>query len=198
MRLAAFAIATGAAFAVGCTLLATFDVPADGTDGEDSGTSTVPDGAQSPNDSGGGGGTPEDASTGVQPGFPPECEAPPTVFGLCSQVGMVCARRINNYPAVDKDNDILECEGDGFKAFTCTAKCPSGCVNVDNFDDQCDPCKDRADGTYCGRDVGWTKRNADVGVRCKGSKLVSTAVCGTNNCESKCTRANPELPSCCR
>ncbi|MBX3226521.1 MAG: hypothetical protein KIT84_32330 [Labilithrix sp.] len=189
----AFATTIGVALAglAGCTLLVSFDEPSDVAEiVDDSGVATTFD-APPPGD-GAPAGDAASAADARPSDFPPECKTPPTVFGFCAPGGMVCGRRVTDYPA-DGENDLLRCEG----VFTCTARCPIGCVAVNGFDDQCDPCSGRADGTYCGRDVGWSKRNADVAVRCRSGKVASTAVCGENKCQSACTRSEPELPSCC-
>lgn len=174
-----FVIALGSALAVGCTLIVSFDAEPDGAVVEPDASTVIPpeDASQpKPGPTTDGSVTPPTATPEAGSAMP-ECKELPPIFWACGQEAWLCGRRLSDYPA-DKDNDILRCAG----VATCRAKCPAGCLRLDSPDDECDPCKGKADGAYCGRDLGWTTRNANVSVRCMAGKHASNKACGSGTC----------------
>lgn len=100
-----------------------------------------------------------------------------------------CGSTKINWPADHKD-DLVSCKGG---AVTLVKLCASGqgCLAMlDGYPDECDPCTQKADGTYCGRDfTGWDTKNAQQRIRCQGGRVVGSllcTVCKSNGVNSAC------------
>ncbi|MBX3230503.1 MAG: hypothetical protein KIT84_02780 [Labilithrix sp.] len=197
----------------GCSLLVSFDEPAEqsqrvvpGDDDDDiprnpSSSSSSSSGSSSSSSSSSSGDTPDAAP-------PPDCVADPAVLAAinCGAKQRVnCGRNFvaGDRPASVADTDLVDCT-DGVPR--CVKKCANGCVGMPSgYDDQCDPCADKANGVYCHRDFTGYPTDEQAGFQfageCKDGKHVKVSPCGngaSGRCESACTRPDPVLPSCCR
>lgn len=98
--------------------------------------------------------------------------------------GLYCASqpKLAGYEG-DRD-DLVTCRGrEVFAVRYCDSG--TGCIRmVDPYPDQCDECRSKADGTYCGRDMaGWNSMNANMRVRCDNGAQVAIVLCA-NGCQS--------------
>ena len=92
--------------------------------------------------------------------------------------GKYCGNDQIVWPAERKD-DLITCKG---KVIASVRLCATGqgCFGMlDGYPDECDECVQKADGTYCGRDLpGWDAKNAQQRIRCQGGRIVGSLLCG--------------------
>ncbi len=140
----------------------------------------------------------------VTPVFPPECDPNIDLDAIdCTNFQRPnCAKRsgFDGYPGENRANDLVECNGGPHP--TCVRHCPNGCAQIDvaGVPDQCDDCKGRGDGTYCGKDfTRWDPKANDVAIRCVDGQASSSANCGARLCATTCPPGgvSTERPACC-
>ena len=91
---------------------------------------------------------------------------------------------------IERKDDLVTCKGK-VVASVRLCKTGQGCVGMlDGYPDECDECAQKADGTYCGRDLpGWDAKNAQQRIRCQGGRVVGLllcSVCKSNGGASTC------------
>ena len=88
------------------------------------------------------------------------------------------------WPVANKD-DLVTCKS---KAVSNVRLCADvgGCIRMLNgYPDQCDECAKKADGLYCGRDMGgWETKNLNSLVHCQNKAAVTVTPCGAQVCTS--------------
>lgn len=184
----------------GCTFLIGFDEQADGGGG----VVDTPDTSVSR----------RDATTSADTGSTPLADAGPDVLaepacdtafplsqvGGCNNFtnnGQICAKNAKfTYPAgYSKTNDLITCSNTGGVAkAACVRHClgSGGCASLpEGFPDQCDTCQGRANGTYCGSDLGFTKEDGPLLVTCTSNKLSTV-----KNCDAGCTAKTDTTAAC--
>lgn len=178
--LAALVFALGA----GCTFLISFDDvpdPPDATVGPDAARPPARDAGRPPvvDASVEDAKTPPPAAT-CDLGFPID-----DVLGCETFVddAQVCASNAKiTYPAGrNPAGDLVTCDrrGDAGRA-TCVRHCtgPGGCASLPNgFPDQCDTCNGRADGRYCGSELGWVAEDHRLLVTCTNDRIAARSPC---------------------
>ena len=92
--------------------------------------------------------------------------------------GRYCGGDQIMWPSDHKD-DLVTCKS---KVVSNVRLCTTGqgCVGMLNgYPDECDECAQKADGTYCGRDLpGWDAKNAQQRIRCQSGRIVGLLLCG--------------------
>lgn len=169
------------AMLAGCTFLIDFDAPeAPAEAGLDS---AVPPGPPDVRIDGSGVEASVDAGADVRDAIanPDACKGNPD--------GKYCGGNQIVWPAANKD-DLVTCKG---QVVSIVKLCSGvgGCIRMANgFPDQCDECGTRADGFYCGRDLGWEPKNAERRVQCQNKASIAQPVCPsgcmTNGAASLC------------
>jgi hypothetical protein len=100
-----------------------------------------------------------------------------------NQDGKYCAGNQIAWDGGNKD-DLISCKA---QVVSDVRLCEQGvgCIRMlTGFPDQCDECTNKADGTYCGRDMaGWDPKNAETRVRCQNGAEVGLLLCA-NGCLS--------------
>lgn len=180
-RIPAFLLATAAAslMIAGCTFLISFDdvpVPADATpDGPTVGNAPdvrVDAPAVDASDAA------RDAGTDARDAIanPDACVSLPD--------GLYCGGDQISWPVADKD-DLITCKSHVVSNVRLCADI-GGCIRMLNgYPDQCDECAKKADGFYCGRDMGgWETKNLNSLVHCQNKAAVSVMPCGALTCSS--------------
>ena len=180
-RIPAFLLATAAASTMiaGCTFLISFDdvpVPGDANaDGPTVGNAPDvhvdgpgPDGSDGARDAG------ADARDAIA--NPDACVNFPD--------GLYCGGNQISWPVANKD-DLVTCKSHVVSNVRFCADI-GGCIRMLNgFPDQCDECAKKADGLYCGRDMGgWEPKNLNSLVHCQNKAAVSVMPCGGLVCTS--------------
>jgi hypothetical protein len=179
VRIPAFLLATAVASVMiaGCTFLISFDdvpSPADATaDGSMIGNapdvrvdSAATDATDASNDAGA-----RDAIAN-----PDACVGFPD--------GLYCGGDQISWPVANKD-DLVTCKAHVVSSVLYCADI-GGCIRMLNgYPDQCDECAKKADGFYCGRDMGgWETKNLNSLVHCQNKAAVSVMPCGALVCTS--------------
>jgi hypothetical protein len=134
--------------------------------------------------------------------LPPRDAAPPaltcdptfpvdqvTGCGSFAEGALVCATNTSiGYPAGrDRTNDLVTCTRDGGARASCVKHCPAGCAALPSgFPDQCDGCSGKADGRYCGDQLGWTFEHARLLVTCQGGRMSDRTTCPTICANATC------------
>jgi hypothetical protein len=98
--------------------------------------------------------------------------------------GKYCGGNQILWPVAYKD-DLVTCKN---RTVTNVRFCADlgGCIRMLNgYPDQCDECAKKADGLYCGRDMGgWETKNFNSLVHCQNSAAVTVTPCGAQVCTS--------------
>lgn len=98
--------------------------------------------------------------------------------------GKYCGGDQISWPVANKD-DLVTCKS---KVVSNVRLCADvgGCIRMLNgYPDQCDECAKKADGLYCGRDMGgWETKNLNSLVRCQNKAAVTVTPCGAQVCTS--------------
>lgn len=161
------------AMLAGCTFLIDFEeVPAPGDGGPRADTSapSIPpdvrvDGASLPD------GEPADAGADVRDAIAngDACKG--------KADSKYCGATKITWPADHKD-DLVTCKASAV-ALVKLCSTGQGCLAMlDGYPDECDPCAQKPDGTYCGRDfTGWDTKNAQQRIRCQGGRMVGSLLC---------------------
>jgi len=179
VRIPAFLLATGVAsmMIAGCTFLISFDdVPTPGDGGADGPTTgNAPDvrvDAPASSDTDGA----KDAGARDAIANPDAC--------VPLSDGLYCGGNQISWPVADKD-DLITCKGHVVSNVRFCADL-GGCIRMLNgYPDQCDECAKKADGFYCGRDMGgWETKNLNSLVHCQNKAAVSVMPCGGLACTS--------------
>lgn len=180
MRPRAFVVATVASIAcalAGCTFLVTFDDPP-----KDGAELSVPDARSPASDVF----VPdtnvapvEDASTPDVVDAAPQPDGAVDYSQAC--VGKPDSKYCNGGKiSVDggSNDDLVTC----LAGKTVSVKlCPNGCETMPTgFADECDECKGKATGLYCGDDfVGWHPGNKNTRIRCDNNVISGSLICTT-------------------
>lgn len=98
--------------------------------------------------------------------------------------GLYCGGNQITWPVANKD-DLVTCKNHVVSNVRYCADI-GGCIRMLNgFPDQCDECAKKADGFYCGRDMGgWETKNLNSLVHCQNKAAVSVMACGALVCTS--------------
>ena len=98
--------------------------------------------------------------------------------------GKYCGGDQIPWPVANKD-DLVTCKS---KVVSNVRLCADigGCIRMLNgYPDQCDECAKKADGLYCGRDMGgWETKNLNSLVHCQNKAAVTVTPCGAQVCTS--------------
>jgi hypothetical protein len=98
--------------------------------------------------------------------------------------GKYCGGNQIPWPVANND-DLVTCKG---RMVSNVRFCSGlgGCIRMLNgYPDQCDECGTKADGLYCGRDMGgWETKNFNSLVHCQNKAAVTVMPCGAQTCTS--------------
>jgi hypothetical protein len=98
---------------------------------------------------------------------------------------------------LNQTKDLVDCNAQS--QVVCVTHCPTGCVEMPSpFSDNCDPCSTRADGNYCGKDVGWSADSANVAITCVGHAFSTKNTCAGKTCNSALCPAGNDPSTCCQ
>jgi hypothetical protein len=182
------------AVAAGCTFLITFDdVPT-----HDAGTTTTT--ATTPPDE-----TPPPVDTSPIPTPFDSGSTLPTGESCDNTLNRSGIRGCNNFNAPDAevcardpslspypfpgtiDRDLVTCNGG---VATCVVHCTTRCAALPSgFPDQCDHCNGRTAGTYCGSELGWVAKDANVLVHCSSGSIATSPA--LDPCTNTCIPGSP-------
>ena len=98
--------------------------------------------------------------------------------------GKYCGGNQIPWPIANKD-DLVTCKNRMVSNVRFCADL-GGCIRMLNgYPDQCDECAKKADGLYCGRDMGgWEAKNFNSLVHCQNKAAVTVTPCGAQVCTS--------------
>lgn len=175
----AAAIGTLLSLGAGCTFLVSFDEVGDADAGL---------GPLDPNRDGA-----SDSSVATDAGPIPIPITPPcdSTFALSEIRGcetfvegaQICAdnRGITAYPG-NRATDVIACSKS--QGATCVRHCVACAHLPSGFPDQCDQCIGKADGVYCGTDMGWQPEHFRLLVTCEGERVARAVPCSDRGCDS--------------
>jgi hypothetical protein len=164
----------------GCTLLVSFDdvpqTPSDATPRRDGPSRDTSPQVDEP-----------DSEAGPEVPVTPACD---TSFPLTEVKGCaafvegaeVCADDdgFTSYPG--QPTDLVACSKT--QGATCVRHCVACAHLPSGFPDQCDECVGKADGTYCGTEMGWEPVHFRLLVRCIGGRMSEATACNASGCDS--------------
>ena len=171
------------AFVAGCTFLISFDEAP-----EDDARSASPDAGGIPPSPGDGAverrpddGTPIPVTPACDTTFPLD-----QVKGCAAFVegGQICADNpaLTDYPG-NRETDVVTCSKT--QGAICVRHCVACAHLPAGFPDQCDQCIGKANGAYCGTDMGWQPDNFRLLVTCTNERMATATACSSRGCDSK-------------